>query len=70
MRHGCRFSILKRSASQLNGSTQTHRHKKKKKKKIRVSASAEEMMVAMFWDSDGVILTHCVAKGTTVTGAY
>lgn len=38
-------------------------------KKFRVSASVEKMMVAMFWDSDGVILTHCVPKGTTVTGA-
>lgn len=37
-------------------------------KKFRVSASAEKMMVAMFWDSDGVILSHCVPKGTTVTG--
>ena len=26
------------------------------------------MMVAMFWDSEGVILTHCVPKSTTVTG--
>jgi len=25
-------------------------------------------MVAMFWDSEGVILTHCVPKSTTVTG--
>ncbi|PSN47782.1 hypothetical protein C0J52_15225 [Blattella germanica] len=24
----------------------------------------------MFWDSDGVILTHCVPRGTTVTGAF
>ena len=38
-------------------------------KKFRVSASAEKMMVAMFWDSDGVILTHCIPQGTTVTGA-
>jgi len=37
-------------------------------KKFRVSASAEKMMVAMFWDSEGVILTHCVHKSTTVTG--
>jgi hypothetical protein len=28
-----------------------------------------KMMVAMFWDSEGVILTHCVSKSTTVTGA-
>ena len=26
------------------------------------------MLVAMFWDSEGVILTHCVPKSTTVTG--
>ena len=38
-------------------------------KKFRVTASAEKMMVAMFWDSEGVILTHCVPKGTTVTAA-
>jgi len=37
-------------------------------KKFRVSTSAEEMMVAMFWDSEGVTLTHCVPKSTTVTG--
>jgi len=37
-------------------------------KKFRVTASAEKVMVAMFWDSEGVILTHCVPKGTTVTG--
>ncbi|PNF22853.1 hypothetical protein B7P43_G16600 [Cryptotermes secundus] len=38
-------------------------------KKFRVSTSVEKMMLAMFWDSDGVILTHCVPKGTTLTGA-
>jgi len=37
-------------------------------KKFRVSASAEKMMVAMFWDSEGVILNHCVPKSATVTG--
>ena len=37
-------------------------------KKFRVTASAKKMMVAMFWDSEGVILTHCVPKSTTVTG--
>ena len=37
-------------------------------KKFRVTASAEKMMVAMFWDSEGVMLTHCVPKSTTVTG--
>ena len=37
--------------------------------KFLVSASAEKIMVAIFWDSDGVILTHCVPRGTTVTGA-
>jgi len=26
------------------------------------------MIVAKFWDSEGVILTHCVPKSTTVTG--
>jgi hypothetical protein len=30
-------------------------------------ASAKEMMVDMFWDSEGVILTHCVSKCPTVT---
>jgi len=38
------------------------------RKKFRVTASAEKMMVAMFWDSEGMILTHCVPKSTTVTG--
>jgi len=37
-------------------------------KKFRVTASAQKMMVAMFWDSEGVILTHCVLKSTTVIG--
>ena len=37
-------------------------------KKFRVTASGEKMMVAMFWDSKGVILTHCVPKSTTVMG--
>ena len=31
-------------------------------KKFRVTASAEKMMVAMFWDSEGMILTHYVPK--------
>jgi histone-lysine N-methyltransferase SETMAR len=37
-------------------------------KKFRVSASAEKMMVAMFWESEGMILTHCIPKKTKVTG--
>ena len=37
-------------------------------KKFRVTASAEKMMVAMFWDSEGVIPTHCIPKGTAVMG--
>jgi len=37
-------------------------------KKFRVTAIAEKMMVAMFWDSEGMILTHCIPKSTTVTG--
>jgi len=37
-------------------------------KKFRVTTSAEKMMVATFWDSEGAILTHCVPKSTTVTG--
>jgi len=37
-------------------------------KKFRVTASAEKVMVAMFWDSEGVIFSHCVPKSKTVTG--
>ena len=37
-------------------------------KTFRVTASAEKMMVDMFWDSEGLILAHCVPKRTTVTG--
>jgi len=37
-------------------------------KKFCIATSAEKMMVSMFWDSEGVVLTHCVPKGTTVTG--
>jgi hypothetical protein len=29
-------------------------------------ARVEQM--AMFWDSEGVLLTHCIPKGTTVMG--
>jgi len=37
-------------------------------KKFWVTASAEKMMVAMFWDSEGMILTHCVPMSTKVMG--
>ena len=37
-------------------------------KKFQITASAEKIMVAMFWDSEGVILTRCIPKSTTVTG--
>ena len=37
-------------------------------KKFRVTSSAEKMMVAMFWDSEGMILTHCIPKSTTMMG--
>ena len=37
-------------------------------KKFRVTASAEKMMVAMFWDNEGVILIHCIPKITTMMG--
>jgi len=37
-------------------------------KKFQVTASAEKMMVAMFWDSKGMILIHFVPKSTTVMG--
>jgi len=35
-------------------------------KKFRVTASAEKMMVAMFWDSEGMLLTHCIPKSTAM----
>jgi hypothetical protein len=37
-------------------------------RKFRVTACAEKMVVAMFWESEGVILTHCVPNSKTVTG--
>ena len=37
-------------------------------KKFCIATSAEKMMVAMFWDSEDAILTHCVPKSTTVMG--
>ena len=37
-------------------------------KKFRVTASAEKMMVAMFWASEGLLLTHCIPKSTAVMG--
>jgi len=37
-------------------------------KKFRVTSSAEKMMVAMFWNSEGVIVSHCLPKSTTMTG--
>ena len=37
-------------------------------KKFRVTASAEKMMVAMFWDKEGMILTRCIPKSTILMG--
>jgi len=39
-------------------------------KKFRTAASAEKVLYAIFWDSDGVILAHPVPKGQTITGQY
>src|SRR5215469_4031436 len=45
---------------------------KPKEPRLRTSRSedmiARVVMVAMFWDNEGVILTHCVPKSTTVMG--
>src|SRR5215469_8409712 len=45
---------------------------KPKEPRLRTSRSedmiARVVMVAMFWDNEGMILTHCVPKSTTVTG--
>ena len=32
--------------------------------------SAGKVMLTVFWDQDGVVMTDFLAKGTTITGAY
>lgn len=39
-------------------------------KKARVQPSAGKVMLTVFWDQDGVVMTDFLAKGTTITGAY
>ena len=39
-------------------------------KKFRQCDSAEKVLYAIFWDSEGIILAHPVPKGTTITGRY
>jgi len=39
-------------------------------KKARVQPSAGKVMLTVFWNQDGVLMTDFVAKGTTITGAY
>jgi hypothetical protein len=36
-------------------------------KKFRVTASATKIIVAMFWYSEGLVLTNCVPKRKKVT---
>ena len=38
--------------------------------KARVQPSAGKVMLTVFWDQDGVVMTDFLAKGTTITGAY
>jgi len=39
-------------------------------KKFKVTPSAGKVMATVFWDSQGVIMTNYLSKGSTVTGAY
>ena len=39
-------------------------------KKFRVGASAEKILYSIFWDQKGVILSHPLPKGMTITGEY
>ena len=39
-------------------------------KKARVQPSAGKVMLTVFWDQDGVVMTDFLAKATTITGAY
>ena len=39
-------------------------------KKARVQPSAGKVMLTVFWDQDGVVMTDFLAKGTTITGTY
>jgi len=38
--------------------------------KFKVTASAGNVMVMLFWDSQGVIMTNYLSKGSTITGVY
>jgi hypothetical protein len=39
-------------------------------KKCKLSPSADKVMLVAFWDSRGMILTHFMPKGQTVTAKY
>ena len=39
-------------------------------KKARVQPSAGNVMLTIFWDQHGVVMTDFLAKGTTITGTY
>ena len=55
--------IQKPKPSQCGGSTWTP-------KKARVQPTAGKVMLTVFWDQDGVVMTDFLAKDTTITGAY
>jgi len=40
-----------------------------KPKKFRTQPSAGKVILTLFWDDRGVILEHCMPRGTTVTSA-
>ena len=39
-------------------------------KKARVQPSAGKVMLTVFWDQDGIVMTDFLEKGTTITGAH
>ena len=38
--------------------------------RLRQERSAEKMMMIIFWDKDGVLLTEYLSRGTTINGPY
>ena len=39
-------------------------------KKTRVQPSAGKVILTVFWDQDGVVMTDFLAKGTKISGAH
>ena len=44
-----------------------HTHSSNKPKKFKQTLSNKKMMATVFWDRKGILLTECMAPGTTIT---